>query len=187
MRTPPSIPTPPSIENGKMCLPPSIPTPPSIRHTRVGLKQIISTPTRLKYKFFDLADKKIKTKFNADGTVMDLFLTNSENLVESSSVVSGIGDHEFVTVNTRLTVPHRKPPRRSILLWKRANIRKLRQDASNFNRLFTDSHRHETNVNKLWNCMKKNLLIMMEDNVPTKMTSSKNHKPWITTETKRSL
>ena len=35
--------------------------------------------------------------------------------------------------------------------------------------------------------MKKNLLIMMEDNVPSKMTSSKNHQPWITTETKRSL
>ena len=28
---------------------------------------------------------------------------------------------------------------------------------------------------------------MMEDNVPSKLTSSKNHQPWITTETKRTL
>ena len=27
----------------------------------------------------------------------------------------------------------------------------------------------------------------MEDNVPSKLTSSKNHQPWITTETKRTL
>ena len=74
----------------------------------LGLKQIITSPTRFKYKFFDLAEKQIKTKFNAEGTVLDLFLTNCENLVESSSVVSGIGDHEFVTVKTRLIVPHKK-------------------------------------------------------------------------------
>ena len=131
--------------------------------------------------------KKIKTKFDPNGTVLDLFLTNNENLVENSAVVSGIGDHEFVTVKTRLVVPHKKPPRRSILLWKRANIRKLRQDASNFNRSFIESHKHETDINILWNYLKENLLKLMEANVPSKMASSKTHQAWITTETKRIL
>ena len=65
--------------------------------------------------------------------------------------------------------------------------RKLRQDASNFNRTFIESHKHVTDINSLWNYLKENLLKMMEDNVPSKMTSSKNHQPWITTETKRIL
>ena len=45
----------------------------------LGLKQIITSPTRYKFNIFDLAEKCMKTKFNADGTDLDLFLTISEN------------------------------------------------------------------------------------------------------------
>ena len=47
----------------------------------------------------------------------------------------------------------------------------------NFHNLFS--------ANDIWNFVKKGFETIIENNVPTKLTSSKAHQPWITTETKR--
>ena len=39
----------------------------------------------------------------------------------------------------------------------------------------------------MWTCLKTRLLELMTDHIPSKLTSSKVHQPWISTETKRLL
>ena len=134
----------------------------------LGLSQIIKTPTR-------------------GDSILDLFLTSNENLICDYSVGSGIGDHDFVTVGTSLHLQHKKPTRRTIHLWNKVKLDKIKEDARNFNNLFMSKHKNNNNVQVLWNCLKTNLLSIMDDNVPTKLSSTKNHQPWITTETKRIL
>ena len=37
----------------------------------------------------------------------------------------------------------------------------------------------------MWLCIKNNIHTIIEDNVPTKMSSTKVYQPWITTQGKR--
>ena len=42
-----------------------------------------------------------------------------------------------------------------------------------------------SDVNEMWSCIQSNLLIILENNVPSKLSSSKSLPPWINNETKR--
>ena len=48
-----------------------------------------------------------------------------------------------------------------------------------------DTFTVKDNVQDMWDFIKKEINKIVETNVPTKMTSSKTHQPWINTETKR--
>ena len=134
----------------------------------LGLTQVVKTPTR-------------------GDSVLDLFLTSNSNLIVGQSIDAGIGDHDFVTVQTSLKLARKKPPRHTIHLWDKADLVKIRSEASLFNSFFTTKFKNENNVDTLWTYIKEFLLDIMENNVPTKLSSSKTHQPWITTYTKRLL
>ena len=72
-----------------------------------------------------------------------------------------------------------------MLLWNRADTNQMKTDTKNFSTLFLKTHKNSTDVNSMWTCIQSNLTTILEDNVPTKMSSSKVYHPWITTETKR--
>ena len=107
-----------------------------------------------------------------------------------SSVESSLSTAITITITVSslgLNPPRKKPPKRRIQLWNSADIPALRRDALNFSHLFQKYHTVNSDVNCMWNCIKTNLLTIMEDNVPTKLSSTKIHQPWITTGTKRLL
>ena len=54
---------------------------------------------------------------------------------------------------------------------------------SKFQTLFTTFN----NVSDMWDFIKTEFSKIIENNVPTKLTSTKFHQPWINTETKRLL
>ena len=118
---------------------------------------------------------------------MDLFLTTHENLIESCLTVSGIGDHDFVKVSTLLQVQRKKTTKRRVLLWKRADETQLKLNAIKLNSLFLSEHQTEKDVDKMWTSLQTKLEKLMTDHIPSKMTSTRYHQPWITTETKRLL
>ena len=118
---------------------------------------------------------------------LDIFLTNCPDLVKSSTIVAGIGDHDAVQIVSSLYLPRRKPVKRTIRLWKKADIDGLRRDTRNFANKFLRQHSQTDSVEHMWEAINKNLLTILDKNVPTKMTTSKIHQPWITTETKRLL
>ena len=63
----------------------------------------------------------------------------------------------------------------------------MKTDAKKFCNQFLASYTDNATVDQIWEGIKSNLLAILDDNVPTKLTSSKLHKPWINTQTKRLL
>ena len=131
----------------------------------LGVEQVVKDPTR-------------------EGSILDLFFTNNRGAVSKSSVVAGVSDHHAALIESKLSVRHQKPQRRTILQWNKADVSKMKQDAKNFSSLFLATHKN-SDVHSMWPCIKKNLLTILEDNVPSKTTSSKVWHPWVTFETKR--
>ena len=139
-----------------------------------GLRQTVTEPTR-------------KDKRSGVENILDIFLTSNPNLLTKTAVVSGLGDHEAVRIESLLQLNRRKKPKREIRLWKQTDTDSLSRDAKNFASLFLATHTKLHSAARLWKCIKENLLALLDDHVPTKMTSTKAHQPWINTATKRLL
>ena len=52
------------------------------------------------------------------------------------SVISGVSDHEAVTIESKLSLKIKKTPPRKIQLWNKVDIEKLKDDTRNFCNLF---------------------------------------------------
>ena len=60
----------------------------------------------------------------------------------------------------------------------------MKTDAKKFSQNFLSTYT-SMSVNDMWSSIKSNLLTILDDNVPSKLSTSKTFHPWITTETKR--
>ena len=133
----------------------------------LGLSQTVDRPTRGK-------------------NILDLVFTSNLDLHQKSQVIPGVSDHDAVLTESKLFFKIKKPNRREIKLWNKADMTKLRTDTKNFATLFKVHHgKHLNDINSMWSCIKANLQLIINDNVPCKMTSSGSTLPWITAQTKR--
>ena len=132
----------------------------------LGLSQIVDSPTR-------------GTSF------LDLFFTNHPDLIKDCNILAGLGDHEIVSIKTSLQAHRKKPTKRLIQLWNKANTQNLINETRDLKIKFFTLFTHSDNVLDLWNFIKTEFCKIIENNVPTKFSSSKFHQPWINTETKR--
>ena len=62
--------------------------------------------------------------------ILDIFLTNCPALISGIEVVSGISDHEAVSVTCDLTVKSVRPGKRKIYLWNKADFISINQFSS---------------------------------------------------------
>ena len=132
----------------------------------LGLSQIVDVPTR-------------GTSF------LDLLFTNNPGFVKKCSLVAGLGDHEIARIQSTLNPFRKKPTKRTIHLWNKVDEAKLQKETREFRLKFLDLFTPLSNVNDMWDFIKKGFEKIIEDNVPSKTTSTKTHQPWINTETKR--
>ena len=133
-----------------------------------GLTQIIQSPSR--------------------GTAfLDLFFSNAPDLITNQQRLPGLGDHDFFSIEGNLNPTRKKPPKRRVHLWKKADCNSMARDALEFQKLFLTAYSANSDVNTMWNSIKENLNYLLDKHVPSKMTSSRFHQPWITTRTKRLL
>ena len=131
-----------------------------------GLEQIVREPTR-------------------QNRTLDLFLTNRPTLVNRCSTIPGLGDHEAVCTDTSVKANIARPVKRKILLWNKANQSDLESDCKAFQQNFLKDYNTDSPVNLIWNCIKNNLISLMDKHIPTKVASSRHNQPWITSELKR--
>ena len=133
-------------------------------------------------KFLDTVCELGLTHTVTDATrganTLDLFFTNHPSLVKSTEVISGISDHEAVTIKNNLSNPHRKRPKRRIYLWNKADPIKIRTEASKFAHNFLNNV--DVDVDTMWTSISNNLLDIMKNCVPSKESSSRYFPPWIT-------
>ena len=79
----------------------------------IGCEQMVDFPTRI------------------DNT-LDIFCTNRPSLVDRCIPLSGLSDHDTVLVDCKVLPARKKPIRRKIYLWRRANKPAMDQDYDRF-------------------------------------------------------
>ena len=132
-----------------------------------GLLQMVSEPTR-------------------QSSILDIFLTNRPTLTSKCVVKPGLSDHNMVVTVNNLAPMRRKPVSRKIHLWKRANIDKLKADCQTFTDELINKHRNQPgNVETIWGEFVSKIKLALDANVPSKMTSVRNHQPWVNGDIKR--
>ena len=115
--------------------------------------------------------------------MLDLFLTNRPSLVNRCEPLPGLGDHEIVYIDTDISAKLNKPVKRKIYIWKKANKDKLEDQASEMVKQFKEKFSLDRAINEMWNFFKSNILKILQESVPSKMSSSRfNHNLGLTAQ-----
>ena len=132
----------------------------------LGFNQIVDFPTR-------------------GSSVLDLCFTNFPNFIKKCELLVGLGDHDIVRILTSLKPFRKKPIKRKIQLWGKVDVTALKSDASIFRNTFLEKFSVTSNVLDMWTYIKSELNSIITKHVPTKLTSSKFHQPWINSNIKK--
>ena len=131
----------------------------------LGLIQMVNFPTREK-------------------NTLDLFATNRPSLVTKCIPLPGVSDHEMVLALSDIRANRRKPIKRKILLWSRADMSSIRSGIEHFSHRFIHSNSINSDVNDLWSQITKELNSLIDAMVPSKQTSTRFSQPWINSKLK---
>ena len=114
-----------------------------------------------------------------------MFITNRPTLVEKIKPAPGVSDHDIVFVQASTAAPRTKPPKRTILLWKNADLDSIRSNIKQFSDSYLSKHNTDTEVNTLWFEFKNFCSDIIEKEVPSKLSTQRFNQPWITRKIKR--
>jgi len=117
--------------------------------------------------------------------ILDIFLTNRPSLVNKCTTIPGLGDHEAVLTDTNTKANRVKPIKRKIMLWNRMDSHALKASAVILRDTFMEKFTTTSSVEDMWSFIKSSLGKMIENLVPTKMSTTRYNQPWINTEIKR--
>jgi len=73
-----------------------------------------------------------------------------------------------------------KPVARKIHLWNKTDFDKVRESATTMTADFLAACNADTPIDTMWNTIKGKILQLMEDSVPSKLSSTRFSQPWIT-------
>ena len=107
--------------------------------------------------------------------------------VEKTTISLGISDHDVVTVHMLL-----KPPRlcrlsRRVFIYSKADFKAISSRLDSFYAKLASRTASDCGASKMWSDFKGTILGAMDDLIPTKMTSTKVHLPWLDNSIKRSI
>ena len=114
------------------------------------------------------------TRFN---NTFDVFITNRPTLLKRLEIIPGVSDDDIVFINTYLEVQRRKPVKRKLYLWKKANIEKIRETLEIGRDHFMADFEHSSSVEVMWQPFKNLCQQTIKDFVPTKFTPSRFNPP----------
>ena len=110
---------------------------------------------------------------------LDYAVTSNQNLVSNIEVFPGVSDHLIVAFNIDMKPHHSVKPQRKIFVFKKANNDLLKEDVSRFSAEFLSSNPQENSVNENWLTIKQTLTALMHGHVPSKLSRTRHHLPWI--------
>lgn len=131
----------------------------------IGSEQVVKFPTR-------------------KDNVLDLIITTHPSLCQRCKPLPSIGnsDHDIVLFDCAISPFRPHPKRRKIILWKKADTKGIKQDYLDFVSEFMAT---PDNVQVLWTLLKTKTLEIIQNRVPTKMSSSRFSNPWMNTDIRR--
>jgi len=160
--------------------------------------QTNSSQTRIASQLIELVDNHAMTQIvdkptrttETSSNILDLFLTNSPDLVNRCEVIPGISDHDIplLDISTRITLNKTTP--RKIFQFHKANFEAIDEHITKFAKTFHKEYSDSSSwdVNKMWTEFREAVQAAINLHVPTKhLSSHKQHLPWITTLVKREI
>ena len=123
-----------------------------------GLEQVQMKPTRL-------------------SNILDLYLKNHPSLVKSCDTIPGISDHHMVIVDTELKPKYNKPKRRKVYKYKKADWDSIKTSVKSLGDEIMN-HSEDT-VETKWTDLKEGLTKIMNENIPSRLTSKRHNLPWM--------
>ena len=130
-----------------------------------GLEQMVMKPTRM------------------DNT-LDLFITNSPQLITRVKILPGLSDHEIPFCEFNIHGFKIKQESRTILLYNKTDWDAM---GKSFRTFWTDIKQSQSDLttDQLWNKFSKHYTDAVNNHVPKKQATTKDCKPWITREIKK--
>ena len=133
--------------------------------SEAGLKQMQREPTR-------------------GQNLLDLFCCNKPSLVKSITSIPGISDHNIVLADCKLKPSIITKPQRKIYQWSKADWHSLREQTVVFAEDFLASATTRS-VNENYIKFRTYLEEVMENKIPSKLSSKRFKLPWFNRELKR--
>ena len=110
---------------------------------------------------------------------LDIFATNRPSSIEKCEPLPGISDHDIVHVVATMCLQYQKPTPRRIYLWNQSNFDEIRNDFEQFSSYFVSNNSTDTDVESLWSTFKEKCTLVLMTKIPSNLTSTKRHQPWI--------
>ncbi|XP_038045149.1 uncharacterized protein LOC119719722 [Patiria miniata] len=118
---------------------------------------------------------------------LDIILTNRPSLTNRCSGLPALSDHDMVFMDANARAYRRKPVRRKILLWKRADLVTIRSRVHQMSVDFTSKFTTSTPVEDFATALQLELEEIINDCVPSKLSSTRVNQPWFNSKSKHIL
>ena len=115
---------------------------------------------------------------------LDLFLTNNQSLVKSTSIIPGISDHEIVVIDSIIRPKVAKAAKRKIYKWYSVDWIEINENLSQFKQTFLELSANRT-VEENWCELKQHINKLINDKVPHKWSSTRYNLSWFNRELTR--
>ena len=135
---------------------------------RTGLEQMIDFPTR-------------------GDNILNVMLTNRPSLINTCSGLPALSDHDVVFAEINARAIRRKPVRRKILLWKKADLDDVRSRVSQLSSDYTSKFSTSTPIEILADTLQNKIEKVITDCIPSKLTSTRSNQPWFNSSTKHAV
>ena len=125
------------------------------------LEQVVTEPTRI-------------------NNILDIFLTNNSTLIEKSSLIPGLSDHDgipVIHVNSKPKIIKQKP--RKVYSYHKADVSSIKSDLDEFSTYFTTKDNSLSSVDDMYTEFENKIKDVIDAHVPARMVSKKNLTPWI--------
>ena len=132
----------------------------------LGLSQMVDFPTRKE-------------------NTLDLFFTNRPSFVNRCESIPGISDHDVILVVTNITIKRRKPPKRTILLWKKADLDDIKTRATQYSTQFCKEFDESSCIDDMWSNFSQWCSDTLSTCVPSRQSSQRITQPWANREVRR--
>ena len=119
-----------------------------------------------------------------EDAILDLFCTNKPGLIKNIDTIPGISDHDgVIIVDTAVRAQLNKKTQRKVPIWKRADWETMKKKTTTFGDKFLADHEQHT-VEENWTKFHDHIGELIAS-IPSKLTSSRNNLPWMTSHIKR--
>ena len=120
--------------------------------------------------------------------ILDIFFTSNPTLVNNSSVIPGVSDHDGIAMIDMLTKPkYNKPKPRKLYQYHKADPNGLKESVMELSQKISSNINTDSTVEEDWVEFRDGLSECMDFHIPFKFSSSRNETPWITHNIKRQL